>query len=72
MNLVSRFALIFACWLSLWPSAGHDLQDTRNQNTETKISVLNVTNLAVKWQFTTGGDVSGTPAVDGSTAYFPA
>ena len=56
---------------SLWTSAGHDVQNTRNQNTETKIDVTNVASLAVKWQFTTGGDVSATPAVDGSTIYFP-
>jgi polyvinyl alcohol dehydrogenase (cytochrome) len=54
-----------------WVSAGHDLQNTRYQNTESKIGVGNVANLAVKWQFTTGGDVSATPAVDGSTVYFP-
>ncbi len=54
-----------------WVSAGHDLQNTRYQNTESKINAGNVANLAVKWQFTTGGDVSATPAVDGSTVYFP-
>jgi polyvinyl alcohol dehydrogenase (cytochrome) len=54
-----------------WVSAGHDLQNTRYQNTESKIGAGNVANLAVKWQFTTGGDVSATPAVDGSTVYFP-
>src|SRR5205823_11139794 len=54
-----------------WPSAGHDLQNTRNQNTENKISVANVANLAVQWQFTTGGDVSATPAVDETAVYVP-
>lgn len=56
---------------STWVSAGHDLQNTRYQNTETKIGAANVANLAVQWQFTTGGDVSATPAVDGSNVYFP-
>jgi polyvinyl alcohol dehydrogenase (cytochrome) len=54
-----------------WPSAGNDLQNTRYQNTESKISAANASNLAVQWQFTTAGDVSATPAVDGSTVYFP-
>jgi polyvinyl alcohol dehydrogenase (cytochrome) len=56
---------------SSWPSAGHDLQNTRNQDTETKIKPTNVANLGVKWAFTTGGDVSATPAVDGPNVYFP-
>ena len=56
---------------SQWISAGHDLQNTRNQNTETKINASNAANLGVKWQFTTEGDVSATPALDGTNAYFP-
>jgi len=55
----------------LWPSAGHDLQNTRYQNTETTIGVANVANLAVRWQFTTGNDVSATPAVDDTAVYVP-
>src|SRR5215211_1110240 len=55
----------------LWPSAGHDLRNTRFQNTETTIGVANAANLAVKWQFATGGDVSATPAVDDTAVYFP-
>ncbi len=55
----------------LWPTAGHDLQNTRNQNTETKIGVTNVAKLAPKWQFTTGGDVSATPSSDGTNIYVP-
>jgi polyvinyl alcohol dehydrogenase (cytochrome) len=54
-----------------WPSAGHDLQNTRNQSSENKIKPKNVNNLVVKWQFTTGGDVSATAAVDDSAVYFP-
>ena len=54
-----------------WPSAGNDLQNTRYQNTENKISPSNVGTLAPKWVFTTGGDVSATPAVDGTTVYVP-
>ena len=54
-----------------WTSAGGDLQNTRNQASENKLSVANVGGLTVKWAFTTGGDVSATPAVDGNTVYVP-
>jgi polyvinyl alcohol dehydrogenase (cytochrome) len=54
-----------------WPSAGHDLRNTRYQNTESTIGIANVGNLAVKWQFTTGSDVSATPAVDDTAIYVP-
>ena len=54
-----------------WSSAGGDLQNTRFQANEKSLSVSNVAGLEVKWQFTTGGDVSATPAVDGDTVYFP-
>ena len=56
---------------SQWDSAGGNEQNTRYQSTEKKIKVGNVANLAVKWAFTTGGDVSATPAVDGSRVYAP-
>ncbi|MDD1650413.1 MAG: PQQ-binding-like beta-propeller repeat protein [Methylococcaceae bacterium] len=49
----------------------NDLQNTRYQNTESKISPSNVDKLATKWVFTTGGDVSATPAVDGAKVYVP-
>ena len=54
-----------------WPTAGSDLQNTRYQSSESKISPTNVGTLAPKWAFTTGGDVSATPAVDGTTVYVP-
>jgi polyvinyl alcohol dehydrogenase (cytochrome) len=54
-----------------WPSAGQNLQNTRSNGTESKIGVGNVANLQQKWAFTTGGDVSATPAVDGANVYFP-
>lgn len=56
---------------SQWNSAGQNIQNTRYQSTETKIGVGNVAQLGVKWAFTTGGDVSATPAVDGSMVYAP-
>ena len=54
-----------------WLSAGQNLNNTRNAATESKISVSNVNQLTVKWAFATAGDVSATPAVDGSAVYFP-
>ncbi len=54
-----------------WPTAGHDLSNTRYQAAERKIGTANVASLQVAWAFTTGGDVSATPAVDGSTVYVP-
>ena len=49
---------------SHWNSAGGNLQNTRFQANEKTFSVMNVAQLEVKWSFTTGGDVSATPAVD--------
>src|SRR5262249_23486129 len=54
-----------------WPSAGHDLNNSRFQDGEKSISVGNVSSLTVKWSFTTHGDVSATPSVDGDHVYFP-
>jgi polyvinyl alcohol dehydrogenase (cytochrome) len=54
-----------------WTSAGHDIQNTRYQSSESKIGVDTVATLSVKWAFTTEGDVSATPAVDGARVYFP-
>src|SRR5262245_50799850 len=53
------------------PRRRQDLQNTRSNDNETKIGVGNVAKLQVKWAFTTGGDVSGTPAVDGANVYVP-
>jgi polyvinyl alcohol dehydrogenase (cytochrome) len=54
-----------------WNSAGGNLQNTRFQANENTLSVSNADELEVKWEFTTGGDVSATPAVVGDTVYFP-
>ena len=56
---------------SQWTSAGQDIRNTRYQSTEHTIGVGNVAQLAVKWAFTTGGDVSATPAVDDAKVYVP-
>jgi polyvinyl alcohol dehydrogenase (cytochrome) len=57
--------------IALWLVAGQNLSNTRHQKNETKIDAGNVKNLSVKWVFTTGGDVSATPAVDESAVYVP-
>lgn len=54
-----------------WASAGQNLANTRAQSHHGGISVQTAGRLAVKWVFTTGGDVSATPAVDATRVYFP-
>src|SRR5216683_6338747 len=54
-----------------WTLSGHDAVNTRNQPLETRINPVNVSNLAVKWTFITGSDVSATPTVADDTVYVP-
>jgi polyvinyl alcohol dehydrogenase (cytochrome) len=54
-----------------WTNAGGDNQNTRSQPSESKLTVNNVSGLAKKWEFTTVGDVSATPAVYDGTVYVP-
>lgn len=54
-----------------WPMMGHSLDNSRNQTLEREIGSANVATLEMKWQFTTGGDVSATPTVAGDAVYFP-
>src|SRR6267142_2384016 len=56
---------------SQWRIAGQDLSNTWSQSAEHSISPANVKGLKPKWVFTTGGDVSATPTVDGDAVYFP-
>jgi polyvinyl alcohol dehydrogenase (cytochrome) len=55
----------------LWLVAGQNLNNTRHQSNETKLDPVTVQKLSIKWVFTTGHDVSATPAVDEKTVYFP-
>src|SRR5205085_9268157 len=55
----------------LWPYAGQNQSNTHNASAETKISPSTAASLSKKWEFTTGGDVSATPAVDDQFLYFP-
>ena len=54
-----------------WRIAGQNLSNTWSQPAEHSISPSNVKGLKPKWVFTTGGDVSATPTVDGGVVYFP-
>src|SRR5467141_5468822 len=54
-----------------WRIAGQNLSNSWSQPTERSISPANVKGLSPKWVFTTGGDVSATPTVDGDAVYFP-
>src|SRR5712671_6445171 len=54
-----------------WPIAGQNLSNTWSQPAEHSINPANVKGLTPKWVFTTGGDVSATPTVDGDAVYFP-
>ena len=54
-----------------WRIAGQNLSNSWNQPAEHSISPANVKGLSPKWVFTTGGDVSATPTVDGDAVYFP-
>jgi polyvinyl alcohol dehydrogenase (cytochrome) len=54
-----------------WRMAGQNLSNSWSQPAEHSISPANVKGLSPKWVFTTGGDVSATPTVDGNAVYFP-
>src|ERR1700751_5935452 len=54
-----------------WRMAGQDLGNSWSQPAEHLIGPNNVKGLSPKWVFTTGGDVSATPTVDGDAVYFP-
>jgi polyvinyl alcohol dehydrogenase (cytochrome) len=54
-----------------WRIAGQNLSNSWSQPAEHSIRPANVNGLAPKWVFTTGGDVSATPTVDGDAVYFP-
>lgn len=54
-----------------WRMWGRDLHNTRWQPDEIAISPSTASELDVAWVFTTGGDVSATPAVDEDAVYIP-
>lgn len=52
-----------------WPSWGGNLQNTHGSDEDSAITPDTVRDLKVKWQFTTGGDVSSTPTVEDGSVY---
>lgn len=52
-----------------WNVGGGNIHNTRSANSEHLINASNVANLKQKWAFTTHGDVSATPTVDGNNVY---
>ena len=52
-----------------WRLGGKNKHNTRYNETENTINVNNVKNLKQKWAFTTHGDVSATPTVQGDSVY---
>jgi polyvinyl alcohol dehydrogenase (cytochrome) len=54
-----------------WLTGGQNLDNSRFQASESVIGTGNVSALAPRFAFTTVGDVSATPAVDGQRVYFP-
>jgi polyvinyl alcohol dehydrogenase (cytochrome) len=62
----------------LWLMGGQNLHNTRHQQDEDKISPATVSDLQVKWVFSTNDgdpatldDISATPAIEGRAVYFP-
>ena len=54
-----------------WSMGGRDLHNTRHQPNETALTPATVGKLVPAWTFTTAGDVSATPAVEGNAVYLP-
>src|ERR1700719_4228202 len=53
-----------------WPTAGHDIGNTRDAPDEHVISPRNVSKLTTAWSITAAGGVVTTPTVADSTVYF--
>src|SRR5919201_88135 len=75
-TLAALFALAVptlagAATSSSWPSGGHDISNSHSNPAETKITVKNVAELALKWTAQVHGDVSANPAVVGGAVYVP-
>jgi polyvinyl alcohol dehydrogenase (cytochrome) len=62
---------VWAAGAAQWPTAGHDLNNSRYQADETAINTKTVAALKLRWSFDTTGDVTANPAVDGDYLYFP-
>jgi polyvinyl alcohol dehydrogenase (cytochrome) len=63
--------IVIAQQVGQWRFAGANLENTRSSFVENRIGPGNASRLAVKWNFTTGGNISATPAVVGNALYVP-
>jgi polyvinyl alcohol dehydrogenase (cytochrome) len=45
-----------------WPTAGHDLSNSRFQKDESAITAKTVGRLMLRWSYDTTGDVTASPA----------
>lgn len=54
-----------------WPTAGHDLRNSRYQHQERGINPGTVKQLKLRWVANTDGDVTANPALDDEFLYFP-
>jgi polyvinyl alcohol dehydrogenase (cytochrome) len=54
-----------------WRFWGGNLEDTHSSAAEHSINTGNVHTLTTKWAFTTAGDVSATPTIEGKSLYVP-
>ena len=53
-----------------WPQFGQNNSNTAGNHLETAITASTVSQLKMKWKFTTKGDVSARPAVVDGVVYF--
>ncbi len=54
-----------------WPFWGGNVENTHGSASEHAITAENASQLRQKWVFTTAGDVSATPTVEGGSVYVP-
>ena len=54
-----------------WRFWGGNISNTHSNPFEHTLTTKNVSQLAPKWTFATGGDVSATPTVDSTSVYVP-
>lgn len=69
VGVLSLASAGYAASQGSWPSAGHDLGNTRS--TTSTIGVGGAPKLAPAWKVSTGGNVSATPAVENGVVYVP-
>ncbi|WP_263385147.1 outer membrane protein assembly factor BamB family protein [Granulicella arctica] len=54
-----------------WRTWGGNISNTHGSTSESEISASSVGKLTMKWAFTTAGDVSATPTIEGHSLYVP-